>query len=118
MIKPAVQRRVFARALGVTLLASSTLVTAIAQPRRSPASPGLDASYWFGLYAPARTPPEVVDKLAADVRRVVDGGEFKAAAEAQGAQAVFLGPVPFGQFTRDELTRWGAVVRKAGITAE
>lgn len=80
--------------------------------------PGLDASYWFGLYAPAKTPPEVIDKLAADVRRVVDGGEFKAAAEAQGAQAVFLGPVPFGQFTRDELTRWGALVRKAGITAE
>jgi tripartite-type tricarboxylate transporter receptor subunit TctC len=80
--------------------------------------PGLDASYWFGLYAPARTPSDVVDKIAADVQRVVDGSEFKAAADAQGAEALFLGPVPFAKFTHDELTRWSSVVRKAGITAE
>lgn len=80
--------------------------------------PSLLLDSWFGVYAPADTPPAVVAKIGDALKRVIDTPEFKRKAEEQGGNAVYLGPEAFGKFTAAELERWGRIIRTAGITTD
>nr|WP_144630514.1 tripartite tricarboxylate transporter substrate binding protein [Bordetella genomosp. 13] len=80
--------------------------------------PDLLVSSWFAMYAPAGTPPEVVNKLAGEIEKIMKTDEFRKKAAEQGAEARFMGPKELGDYTRDELARWNKVVKAANITAE
>jgi tripartite-type tricarboxylate transporter receptor subunit TctC len=79
---------------------------------------GFEATQWYGVVAPARTPAAIVEQLATQIRRSLAQPELKKRLEAEGAQPADMGPVEFGQLIRAEIERWGKVVRAARIQAD
>ena len=65
--------------------------------------------------APARTPRPIVDKLAAELRRILARPEVKANLDAVGGVAAATNPEEFGAFLTDEHTRWEAVIKGLGL---
>lgn len=80
--------------------------------------PGVNATSWFALFAPAAVPKPVIDKLAADLRTVVQSAAFKQKAQEQGATADYLGPQQLGERVKADLANWAKVVKSAKIEAE
>lgn len=80
--------------------------------------PGIDSLAWFGLVAPAGTPPEIVDRLHAEAERVLRDPALAPKLAAMGATAVVTPPAAFRHLIADELPRWKALVREAGIQAD
>jgi tripartite-type tricarboxylate transporter receptor subunit TctC len=102
------------RALGVasaTRLPQIPEVPTIAESGVS----GFEATQWYGVVAPARTPPALVDRIAADIRKALERPDLKQRLEAEGAQPTSLGPAEFGAFIRKEIERWAKVIRAANI---
>jgi tripartite-type tricarboxylate transporter receptor subunit TctC len=80
--------------------------------------PKLNVDSWFAVYAPAGTPRPIIDKLTAEIAKIMQTEAFKRKAEEQGAEANYMTPDQLGEFTRAELVRWGDVVQAANIKAE
>lgn len=80
--------------------------------------PGVNATSWFGLFAPASTPKAVIDKLAADTRTVVQSAAFKQKAQEQGATADYLGPQQMADRVKADLASWADVVKASKIEAD
>ena len=80
--------------------------------------PKLDATSWFGVFAPAKTPKPVIDKLAAEIEKVVATPAFKQKAADLGATADYMNPQQLGDFSKSELARWGQIVKAAKIEAD
>ena len=80
--------------------------------------PGVNATSWFGLFAPAATPKAVIDKLAADTRTVVQSAAFKQKAQEQGATADYLGPQQMADRVKTDLANWADVVKASKIEAD
>lgn len=76
--------------------------------------PGYEAIAWNGLLAPAGTPPEVVDRLNAEVKKALDNPEVRQRFEAQGFSAVWSTPADYGRFLQAEVDKWGKVVKTSG----
>lgn len=73
---------------------------------------------WFGLWAPAKTPPAVLDTLNAAVRKVAAQPALRAAFEAVGNEATAsASPQAFADFVRGENRKWAEIIQLAGITA-
>ena len=80
--------------------------------------PGFDYSLWVGLFAPAGTPPEVVDKIARDVRTVAQSADVRERFAALGAEPMPMTPTEFKQFVDAEIAESAKVVKAAGIKAQ
>lgn len=102
---------------------------AVTSAKRSPAAPqlptvaeagvkGYEATSWFGFFAPAGTPPEVVAKLATETQRILQLQDMKDRLLSLGAQPAANAPEEFATFVRDEITKWGTVIRNAGVRME
>jgi tripartite-type tricarboxylate transporter receptor subunit TctC len=77
--------------------------------------PGYDVTTWFGLFAPARVPDDVVTKLQAEARKVVLSPETSRRLEAEGADAIASSPQEFAVDVAREYEKWRGLVKKAGI---
>ena len=105
------------RALAVTgpaRLASLPQVPTVAEA----GLPRLDASSWFGVFAPARTPQPVVDRLTQEIARITQAPAFREKAAQLGASANYQAPAAFETMARAELARWGQVVKASKIEAD
>jgi tripartite-type tricarboxylate transporter receptor subunit TctC len=103
---------------------------AVTSAQRSPALPnvptieeaaqlkGFDASAWFGLLAPAGTPPAVVSKVQQDVARILATPEMRERFAAQGAMPVGDTPAQFTAFIRSEIDKWTQVVKFSGARVD
>lgn len=80
--------------------------------------PKLDATSWFALFAPAKTPKPVIDKLAAEIAKITASPAFKQKAIELGAEADYMNPQQLGAYTQAELLRWAQVVKTAKIEAD
>lgn len=80
--------------------------------------PGVNATSWFAVFAPKATPQPVIDKLAADIKKVVQDPAFKKKAEEQGAAADYLSPQQLGAMVKTEYASWAQVVKSSKIEAE
>jgi tripartite-type tricarboxylate transporter receptor subunit TctC len=105
------------RGLAVTSLTRNAAVPDLPTVAES-GYPGFEAIFWFGILAPARTPPEIVTKLHSEIMAAAHAPAVAEALAAQGAQASNMTSAQFGQFFRAEIKKWGEVVRTAGIKAE
>jgi tripartite-type tricarboxylate transporter receptor subunit TctC len=76
--------------------------------------PGFDAAGWSGLAAPARTPPEIVARISADMQKLLNDPEIVKQIEARAALAAPGGPAEFSAFIKKEIDTWGEVVRATG----
>jgi tripartite-type tricarboxylate transporter receptor subunit TctC len=80
--------------------------------------PGFETSQWYGFLAPANTPEPVVRKLSGEIAKTAKNPELEKRFESDSMIVVGSTPAEFGRFIRSEMSRWGDVVRKAGIKAE
>jgi tripartite-type tricarboxylate transporter receptor subunit TctC len=80
--------------------------------------PGYETQNWFGLFAPAATPRPIVDRVAAEVARVVADPACRGKLAEIGVEPTGLGPEAFSRFWDAELAAWGPVVRASGATVE
>ena len=80
--------------------------------------PKLDATSWFAVYAPAKTPKPIVDKLSADIAKVVATPAFQKKAEEQGATADYQTPAQLDAKVKKESEDWAVVVKAAKIEAD
>jgi tripartite-type tricarboxylate transporter receptor subunit TctC len=74
-----------------------------------------DVTVWNGLVAPRGTPPAIVDKLAAEVAKVLNDPALKSKAQTVGIYPVTSTPAEFAAFIRHEAARWPDVVKKSGL---
>jgi tripartite-type tricarboxylate transporter receptor subunit TctC len=102
---------------------------AVTGPARLPSLPNVpttaevglakvDATSWFAVFAPAKTPQRVIDKLATEIAKVVATPAFKQKAAEQGAEAHYLNPQQLGEYSKSELARWAQVAKAAKIEAD
>ena len=70
---------------------------------------------WNGLTAPARTPKAVIDKVNADVRKVVNTPEMIDRLKADGSDPAGYPVEQYQRFLRDEAVKWRKVIEQAGI---
>jgi len=76
--------------------------------------PGYEAVIWLGIMAPAGTPKEIVDKLNAEITRIVNTPEMKAAWEKQGAVPMSMSTAEFDKYLREDIEKWARVVKISG----
>src|SRR5689334_14059953 len=105
------------RALAVTTSARSPLAPDL--PTMAEAGvPGFDISTWFGLMAPAGTPPDVIAKWNADVTKVLSAPAMRAQLAAQGAEAAPDRPSEFARFIDAELVKYAKIVKASGAKVD
>jgi len=80
--------------------------------------PGYSAVGWFGLFAPAGTPKDLVAKISADAGKVMNDPEVKKAMVTAGAEASPDTPEEFGRFVHSEMDKWTKLMKERGITPE
>ena len=107
-----------AKLIGMALAADKRLGILPDLPTMKEAGYPLEASYWFGLMAPAGTPPAIVAKLEAALARTLAMPDVRARLTEMGAIVQPLNGKQFGDYVRAELVKWGDVVKTAGIKPE
>ena len=80
--------------------------------------PGYQSSAWFGLFGPAKMPPELVKRVSDAARQAVTSPEVKKRIEFEGATPVGNAPDEFARFVHEEIVRWGKVVKYSGAKPE
>lgn len=78
---------------------------------------GYEASTWYGLLAPAKTPKPVVDRLHADTVKIL-AGPARQRLEIQGFEPVGGTPAEFSAYIKSEIVKWAKVIKDANIPAE
>ena len=104
------------RALGVTTaqrFAGAPDIPTIAEA----GLPGYDVSGWSGLFAPARTPREAIDRLASETAKILGDPALKERFFAQGAQPAVKMPAEFAAFVDAEIQKWRQVAAASGMQA-
>jgi len=105
------------RALAVTTAKRSALAPEL--PTMAEAGlPGFDISTWYGLFAPAGTPPAIVARWNADVTRILNTPDVRARFIADGAEPAPNTPEQFGQFIAAELTKYARIVKVSGAKVD
>lgn len=79
---------------------------------------GFTLDSWFALYAPAGTPPEIVQQLNTEIGKILANPDVKKKAEESGTAVETMTPAQLGDYTKKELDAWGNVIRNAQITAD
>jgi tripartite-type tricarboxylate transporter receptor subunit TctC len=77
--------------------------------------PGYEAMQWYGLLAPAGTPPEILTRLNAEVTKALGTADMKEKLATDGAEAVGTTSAAFAAFITSELDKWTRVARAANI---
>jgi tripartite-type tricarboxylate transporter receptor subunit TctC len=80
--------------------------------------PGYAAESWYGLYAPAGTPPAVIARLNAAAKRAVQSDVFRKRVQGEGLTVNAGAPAELDQYVRNETVRWSHLIRTAHITAD
>lgn len=102
---------------------------AVTSPKRSPAMPdlptiaesgvpGYDATSWFGVVAPAGTPPAIVSRVQQTISRALTTPEVREKLQGMGAEPVGNSPEVFDQFIRAEAAKWAKVVKFSGAKVD
>jgi tripartite-type tricarboxylate transporter receptor subunit TctC len=80
--------------------------------------PRFNARQWYAVFAPAATPPEIVNRLNEAIRQAVAAPEVRDRLAEIGADVYTLSPAEFGKFVQSEIDRWKAIVAKYDIKLE
>jgi tripartite-type tricarboxylate transporter receptor subunit TctC len=80
--------------------------------------PGYEAVIWLGVLAPKGTPPAVVNRLNAEITKIVSRPEVRADWAKQGAVAMTMSPDEFARYVADDVVKWEKVVKMSGAKAD
>ena len=78
---------------------------------------GVETGTWYGILAPARTPPAITGYLHRTIQRVLEQPDLKARVLSQGVDIVASSPAEFEKFIIAEIAKWSRVVKQAGVRA-
>jgi tripartite-type tricarboxylate transporter receptor subunit TctC len=102
------------RALATTGMARSSVLPDV--PTLNEAGvPGYETTIWLGIMAPKGTPPEIVDRLNAEIAKIIAKPAVKEAWAKQGAVPMTMTPTEFGAFLKADIDKWAKVIDKAGL---
>jgi tripartite-type tricarboxylate transporter receptor subunit TctC len=102
------------RALGTTFSKRSSVTPDV--PTIAEAGvPGYEAVIWIGLMAPKATPKPIIDKLNAEVGKVLDRKDVQANWAKQGATPMKMSPAEFETHLNRDIAKWAEVVKKTGM---
>ena len=104
------------RAIAITSEQRSSIVPGV--PAMNEVLPGFLGEAWMGLLAPAKTPPEIVDRLNAEVAKALALADVKTRLAELGMETVGGPPALFDKYLRAESERWGKVIRSQKIEVE
>ena len=76
--------------------------------------PGFEASSWFGVLAPAGTPPEIVNKLNAEIAKLANRADTREEWAKQGASAMTMPPDEFSRYVAGDIAKWEKVIKVSG----
>ena len=76
--------------------------------------PGFEVRSWFGMFAPAKTPPSVIDRLSREIKKASTDPKFVEALAPQGMQIIASSPDEMAQALREDFRKWGDVIRDTG----
>jgi tripartite-type tricarboxylate transporter receptor subunit TctC len=79
---------------------------------------GFEAVTWFGIVGPANLPKDVVAKLNADINKALKDPELQKKLGDQGADVAGSTPDQFGKLIRDDMARWGKIVKESGAKVD
>jgi tripartite-type tricarboxylate transporter receptor subunit TctC len=105
------------RALAVTTLRRSPFLPGVPTVSESGLR-GFDIGTWFGIFAPAGTPVEVVDKLNAEVTRILGTPAMKDRLASLGAEPQPTTPAQFGAYVKSEMAKYADIIRKSGAKVD
>lgn len=77
--------------------------------------PGYEVAMWNGLSAPAGTPPEIVNRLAAAAAKALASEEVRARIRQNGGDPIVMGPKEFAEYIQKDIRRWSEAIAAAGI---
>jgi tripartite-type tricarboxylate transporter receptor subunit TctC len=80
--------------------------------------PNYEATIWLGIMAPAGTPQAVVDKLNAEIGKIIARPDIREAWAKQGAVPMTMTPAGFGTFLRADIEKWAKVIAVSGAKAQ
>jgi tripartite-type tricarboxylate transporter receptor subunit TctC len=114
---------------GPHIKAGRLRVLAVTTPQRWPGTPelptmqeagvpGFVITQWYGMLAPAKTPPAIVNKLSKEISRLLHQPDVKEKLAADGADAVGNTPEQFGAHIKSEVAKYGKLVKQIGLKAE
>ncbi|WP_171019866.1 tripartite tricarboxylate transporter substrate binding protein [Hydrogenophaga sp. 2FB] len=104
------------KALGVTTAVPVPVLPSV--PPIGATVKGYEVVYWMGLYAPAKTPKPVVDRISTALRKAATSDEMRKSLEEAGAEAVFRTPVESTELLQRDTAVWGKVVRDSGAKVD
>ena len=104
-------------ALGVSTAKRSSVLPNVPTVAES-GLPGFDYNLWVGMFAPASTPADLVERINKDVLRALATPEAKERLAALGADAMPMTPAEFKKFVQDEIADSGKVIKAAGIMVQ
>lgn len=102
------------RALGMATLERSRIMPDVPTIAEQ-GLPGFDVASWFGIMAPAQTPGPIVQRLHAEIAKIVETPDMSKFLLTQGAEPMLMDPPKFSEFLRAETEKWGKVVREAKL---
>ena len=104
-------------ALGVTSATRTPILPEVPTIAEA-ALPGYEATPWFGVLAPAGTPKEIIDRLNSEIVAILGMPDVKDSLLEQGAEPVGDAPEHFADVIKADLTKWAALIEKAGISID
>jgi tripartite-type tricarboxylate transporter receptor subunit TctC len=105
------------RALATTGRARSAVMPELPTVAEAGVS-GYEAVIWLGVMAPAGTPKPIVERLNAEISRIVNNPEVKALWDKQGAVPMSMTTEEFGRYLRDDIEKWAKVVKISGAKVD
>lgn len=105
------------RAIAVTTAARSQSLPQVPTMSES-GLPGYEAPQWHAIFAPAGTPPAVIDRLHLEFSKALHAADMKERLAAEGSDVVASKPDEFAAYLRRETEKWAKVIRDAGIKPE
>jgi putative tricarboxylic transport membrane protein len=105
------------RPIAVTRLRRSALLPDVPSLHEAGVT-NFDMDSWAGLFAPARTPPDIVGRLNAELRRIIDSWEVKTRLGDVGFEAFSSTPEELGEFVKVQLVKWTQMIKDAAIEPE
>jgi len=78
--------------------------------------PGYEVRSWFGMFAPAKTPPGVIERLSREIKKASTDSKFVEALTPQGMQIIASSPQEMAQAMREDSKKWADVIRETGTT--
>ncbi|VTU46608.1 Argininosuccinate lyase (plasmid) [Variovorax sp. SRS16] len=101
------------RALAVSTLKRTAVLPDV--PAVAETMPGFEVNSWYGLMAPAHTPPAIIHKLQSETAQILKMPEVAARMRENGLDIEGTTPEAYGQKIKEDIARWAATVKAAGI---